>query len=171
MSESVQKKGFSYFRIITGMLSRPATFLSSGLSDQDITTPVFFLLISAVFFVSASLTVIKGNIVLSAGILTVNALVMPLITAAISLCFIRMFTGGSVSFIRIFSIHAFAAGTVLLAAWIPMIIWITEPWKWILIITGYVKGCNMTYLQAVIISALTAVFIIYGFHFLTNIIS
>ena len=171
MSEAVQKKGFSYFQIITGMLSRPGHFYESSLSDRDMKTPVFFLLISAAFFVSASLTVIKGNIVISAGILTVNALVMPLITAAISMCFIRIFTGGSVSFIRIFSIHAFAGGTVLLAAWIPMIIWITEPWKWILIITGYVRGCNMTYLQAVIISVLTAVLIIYGFQFLINTVS
>ncbi|MGD9159230.1 MAG: hypothetical protein PVG39_12535 [Desulfobacteraceae bacterium] len=171
MSEAVQKKGFSYFQIITGMLSRPGHFYENNLSDRDMKTPAFFLLISAAFFVSASLTVIKGNIVISAGILSVNALVMPLITAAISMCFIRIFTGGSVRFIRIFTIHAFAGGTVLLAAWIPMITWITEPWKWILIITGYVRGCNMTYLQAAIISALTAGFIIYGFRFLINTVS
>jgi hypothetical protein len=96
---------------------------------------------------------------------------MPFITSAVSVCFIRLFTGVDISFIRIFSIHAFAGGTVLLAAWIPMIIWITEPWKWILIITGYVEGCNMTFLQAVIISALTAGCIICGFHFLINIVT
>ena len=171
MSEVMQKKDFSYFAIITVMLSRPGSFLSSGLSDKDIKTPFSFLLISAAFFVLANLTLIKGNAVISAGILTVNALVMPFITAAVSVCFIRLFALGGVSFIRIFSIHAFAGGTVLLAAWIPMIIWITEPWKWLLIITGYIKGCNMTFLQAVIISVLTAGFVIFLFQFLINIVT
>ena len=171
MAENVQKKSFSYFQIITGMLSRPGNFLSTGLSDHDIKTPVLFLLISTIFFSFASLTVVKGNIVLSAGILILNAITMPVITATVSLIFIRLFIPGSVSFIRIFSIHAFAGGTVLLVAWIPMILWITEPWKWILIIIGYAKGCGMTYLQAIIISIITAGFIIGVFQVLINIVN
>ena len=168
MSEAVQKKGFSYFRIVTGILSRPGHFYGCNLSDHDFKTPVLFLLISTVFFVSASITVLKGNIILSSGILALNAFIMPLITAAVSLIFIRLLISDSIGFIRIFSIHAFAGGTVLLAAWIPMIFWITEPWKWILIITGYVKGCGMKYLQAIVVSAVTAGLIISGFQFLIN---
>ena len=170
MDEVVQKQAFSYFRIITGMLGRPGTYLSSSLSGHDVKTPALFLLISTVFYSSASLTVLKGNIILSAGILALNAFIMPVINAAVSLIFIRMLTTDNSGFIRIFSIHAYAAGTVLLAAWIPMILWITEPWKWILIIAGFVRGCGMTYLQAIIVSVITAGFIIGLFQFLINIV-
>ncbi len=169
MSDAVQKKTFSYFRIITGMLSRPAHFYESSLSDRDMKTPVLFLLISTVFFVSASLTVMRGNTFILGGILFLNTVAMPVITAAVSVVFIRVFTLNSIGFMRIFSIHAFAGGTVLLAAWIPMILWITEPWKWILIITGYVKGCGMTYLQAFVVSVITAGIIISGFQFIIKI--
>lgn len=168
MSGAVQKKGFSYFQIITGMLSRPGHFYESSLSDRDIKTPVLFLLISTAFFVSASLTVLKGNTFILIGILFVNTVTMPFITAAVSVLFIRMFTGSAIGFMRIFSVHVFAGGTVLLAAWIPMIMWFTEPWKWILIITGYVKGCGMTYMQAIVISVITAGVIISGFQLLIN---
>lgn len=168
MAEAVQRKKFSYFQIITGMLSRPGTFFGSSLSDRDVKTPVIFLLISTLFYSLASLTVVKGNIIVSAGILVLNAITMPFITAAVSAVFIRLFTIDRISFLRIFAIHAFAGGTVLLAAWIPLIMWITEPWKWILIISGYVKGCGMTYLQAIIVSVITAVLIISGFQLILN---
>ena len=170
MNEAVQKQAFSYFRIITGMLGRPGNYLSASLSDQDVKTPVIFLLISTVFYSSASLTVLKGNLILSAGILALNAFVMPLVNAVVSFFIIRLLTTGNAGFIRVYSIHAFAAGTVLLAAWIPMIIWITEPWKWILITVGYVKGCGMRYPQAIFISMITVGFIISVFQFLINII-
>jgi hypothetical protein len=171
MSEAVQKKGFSYLRIIVSMLSRPGHFYGSNLSDGDMKTPVLFLLISTAFYVSASLTVMRDNIFILAGILFFNTVTMPFITAAVSVIFIRIFTGSSIGFMRIFSVHAFAGGTVLLAAWIPMLFLITEPWKWVLIITGYVKGCGMTILQATIISATTAGFIIIGFQFLINMLT
>ena len=150
------------------MLGRPGTFFSTSLSDQDIKSPVIFLLISTVFYCSAGLTVLKGNIVLSAGILALNAVIMPFITAVVSAFFIRLFTADSISFTRIFSIHAFAGGTVILAAWIPLILWITEPWKWILIVIGYAKGCGMPFMKAIIISVFTVGVIVSVFQLLIN---
>jgi len=53
-----------------------------------------------------------------------------------------MITRKSVTFKRLFSIYAFASGTTMLAAWIPLFIWLAEPWKWWLIATGMNKACG-----------------------------
>ena len=170
-AETGQAKSFSYFRIMNGMLTRPGTYFNENLSDHDLRTPFLFLMISIVFNVGASLIVLKGNPLISAGILALNAFVMPIITAAVSVVIIRIITQDSISFIRIFSIHAFAWGTTLLASWIPMLFWITEPWKWFLITKGFAKGCSLTYLQAITASIIIAGFIICGFYFLMDITS
>lgn len=171
MAETGQVKGFSYFRIMNSMLTRPGTFFNEDLTDHDLKTPVSFFLISLLFYVGASLTVLKGNIIISAGILALNAIVMPIITAFISVVVIRIITRNNTGFIRIFSIYAFAWGTTLLAAWIPMMFWITEPWKWFLVIKGFARGCGLSYGQAITASIIIAGFIISGFYFLMDITS
>ena len=171
IAEIGEAKSFSYFRIMNGMLTRPGTYYNENLSDHDLKTPFLFLIISIVFNVGASLALLKGSIFISAGILALNAFVMPLITASVSVVIIRIITQSNISFIRIFSIHAFAWGTTLLASWIPMLFLITEPWKWLLITKGFAKGCGLTYFQAITASIIIAGFIICGFYFLMDITS
>lgn len=171
IAEISQVKNFSYFRIINGMLTRPGTYFYENLSDHDLKTPSLFLILSVVFNVAASLTLLKGNIIISAGILTLNALVMPVITTFVSVIILRLITQDNTSLIRIFSLHAFAWGTTMLASWIPMLFLITEPWKWFLITKGFARGCGLTYFQAITASIIIAGFIIMGFYFLMDITS
>ena len=170
-SEAGQEKRFSYFKIINEMLTRPGTFYNENVSDHDLKTPFLFLLISIGFNIAASLTLLKGNLFISAGILALNDFVMPVLTAFVSVVIIRIITQSSVGFVRIFSVHAFAWGTTLLASWIPMMFWLTEPWKWFLIIKGFARGCGLTYFQATTASIIIAGFIIIGFYFLMDITS
>jgi len=142
-----------YFQSLTRMLSSPARFFGELPEKTGFSQPLGFLMVSSLFFAGASLTTIKENQILMGGILFVNALVMPMITAGISFMVMTMSMGKRVAFERLFSIYAFAAGVTLLASWIPLFVWITEPWKWILIVLGMVKGCGFKWIQAILIAA------------------
>jgi len=82
---------------------------------------------------------------------------MPFVTAGIS--FMVMTMGKRVSFPRLFSLYAYATGVTLLASWIPLFVWITEPWKWMLIIIGMVKGCGFKWMQAILV-VVVSIFIV-----------
>ena len=89
------------------------------------------------------------------GILWVNAVVMPFMTAGIAFMVITMSMGKRVSFQKLFSVYAYATSVTLLASWIPLFIWLTEPWKWMLIVIGMVKGCGFKWMQAILIVAVS----------------
>ena len=142
-----------YFQSLTRMLSSPARFFGELPERTGFSQPFGFLMISSLFFAGASLTTLNENHIVMGGILLVNAVVMPMITAGISFMVMTMSMGKRVAFARLFSIYAFAAGVTLLASWIPLFVWITEPWKWLLIVLGMVKGCGFKWIQAILIAA------------------
>ena len=71
-----------------------------------------------------------------------SMILIPLVTMIMTL-------GRRVMFAQFFSVQAFAVSATLLAAWIPLLIWITEPWKWYLIGVGLVKACGFRWYHAV----------------------
>ncbi|MBW1779767.1 MAG: YIP1 family protein [Deltaproteobacteria bacterium] len=142
-----------YFQVLTRMLSSPGRYFGELPERTGFGQPLGFLMISSLFFAGASLTTIHENQVLMGGILFVNAFVMPMILAGISYMVMTMSIGKRVAFERLFSVYAFAAGVTLLASWIPLFVWITEPWKWILVVVGMVKGCGFKWTQAILIAA------------------
>jgi len=80
---------------------------------------------------------------------------MVLIASGLGYMVMVMFFGRSVTFNRFFSIYAFSSGITLLAAWIPLFIWIAEPWKWWLIGTGMARSCGFRSRQIIIIIGLS----------------
>lgn len=74
-----------------------------------------------------------------------------------------MTMGKRVSFPRLFSVYAYATGVTLLASWIPLFIWLTEPWKWMLIIFGMVKGCGLKWMQAILVVAVSIFIVVLFF--------
>ena len=48
----------------------------------------------------------------------------------------------------------------MLASWIPLLVWVTEPWKWVLILVGMVKGCGLRWVQAIGIAGVTVFILI-----------
>lgn len=143
-----------YFQSLTRLLSSPSRFFSElPYETTGFRQPLGFLMISSLFFTGASLTTISENQILMAGILFVNAIAMPFITAGISFMVMTMSIGKRVTFERLFSVVAFATGVTLLASWIPLFVWLTEPWKWLLIILGMIKGCEFKWTQAMLIAA------------------
>lgn len=144
-----------YFQALTGLLGAPGQFFYGLPEELGFRQPFGFLLISGLFFTGASLTHINENTILMSGILFVNAVGMPFITAGIGFMVVTMTMGKRVLFSRLFSVYAFAAGVTLLASWIPLFVWFTEPWKWLLITMGLVKGCGLKWIQAILIAGLS----------------
>jgi len=142
-----------YFQALTQMLSAPARFFSELPGETGFGKPLGFLITSSVFFAGAGITTIAEDRFLMACIWLINAVLMPMIMAGISFMVMTMSMGKRVTFQRLFSIYAFAAGVTLLASWIPLFVWITEPWKWFLVVLGMVKGCAFRWTQAILIAA------------------
>ncbi len=152
-----------YFQALTKMLSSPSRFFGELPGETGFRQPLGFLIISGLFFAGASLTTISENRILISGILLVNAVAMPFVTAGISFMVITMSMGKRVTFSRLFSIYAYATGVTLLASWIPLFVWLTEPWKWMLLIIGLVKGCGFRWMQAILVVAVSIFIVVLFF--------
>jgi hypothetical protein len=138
-----------YFQSLTRILGSPKQFFGELPEETGFRKPFGFLLISSLFFTGASLTCIYDNHVLMAGILLINAIAMPFVTAGTAFLIMTMTMIKRVSFTRLFAVFAFASGVTMLASWIPLFVWITEPWKWLLITMGMVKACGLRWMQAI----------------------
>ena len=144
-----------YFQTLTRILGAPGHFFDELPDETDFRQPFGFLIISSLFFTGASLTQIHESFILMAGILMVNAVGMPFITAGLGFMVMTMTLGKRVKFTKFFAVYAFASGVTMLASWIPLFVWLTEPWKWLLIAMGLVKGCGLRWMQAILITGLS----------------
>ena len=152
-----QKRSFavSYFQALTGMLSTPGKFFENLPEIVRPGFPLAFLLVSALFFAGAGITCVGDNRLAMGAIYFINAVAMPFIMSGISYLIITMTMGSKVPFLQLFAVFSFAAGTTLLASWIPLFVWITEPWKWILTGIGMVKACKLGWIQSVLVMTVT----------------
>jgi hypothetical protein len=115
------------------------------------------------FFTGASLTHIQAQHFLMASILFVNAAAMPLIAAGVGFMITTMIFRRRSGFERFFAVYAFSAGVTLLVAWIPLFLWFSEPWKWVLTGIGLVKGCGLRWFQALVVIGLRSLVLILFF--------
>jgi len=142
-----------YFQALTRLLSSPSRFFSELSQETGLSQPMGFLITSALFSAGAGVTTLQDRRLLMAGIWMLNAAVMPVILAGISFMVMTMSMGKRASFQRLLSIYAYASGVTLLASWIPLLVWITEPWKWCLVVIGMVKACGLKWIHTVLIAA------------------
>ncbi len=140
-----------YFQALAGILSSPRRFFS-GLPHGDAMGPALgCLLASSLFFACAGLTLPHERPFITAAVLCLNAVFMCFISAAVGYAVMTMTLGRRVGFSGFFSVYAYSASVTLLAAWIPLLVWITEPWKWLLIGMGLVRACGLRWFQAAMI--------------------
>ena len=140
-----------YFQTLTGLLASPRHFFSNLPEKVGYPRSLGFLLASSLFFTGASLTHIHEQRFLMASILFVNAMAMPFIAAGVGFMIMTMTFRRRVGFERLFAVYAFAAGVTLLVSWIPLFLWLSEPWKWLLTGIGLVKGCGLRWFQALLV--------------------
>jgi len=152
-----------YFQTLTRILSSPGRFFAELPEFPSIRPASGCLLVSSLFFACASLTQPHEQPLIMAIILLVNAVSMCFMSAGLGYGVMVMTLGKRVTFSKFFSVYAFAAGITLLAAWIPLFVWITEPWKWLLIAVGLIKGCGLRWFQAILVMSVSIVVLILFF--------
>jgi hypothetical protein len=146
-----------YFDMLARTLSQPRQLFSRLPEDMGLKKSFAFLTISSSVFSAASmLTGFSGIPFLWAGLCFVNAVGMTLIAAGLGYVLVFTLKGGrDVVFHEVFRIYAISSGTTLLAAWIPLFVVITEPWKWWLIGTGMTRSCRLSVVQTLLVIGLS----------------
>jgi len=161
-----------YFQALAKVLGEPGTFFSELSTDRGFAQSSGFLLVSSAFFAGTSLlTRPLDRPLLTGGIFLINAIGMTVIAAGLGYMLMSMFFVKKHTFSRVFAIYAYASGVTLLAAWIPLFIWLTEPWKWLLIGLGLTKACGLRYSQSSFIVVISIGIIILFFRSLLPLIS
>lgn len=145
-----------YFQTLTQILGAPRSFFRQLPEQTGYHQSFGFLLASALFSAAAAvMTQPLDQPLVAGGVYLVNAVGMAVIAAGLGYMVITMVFPRKTGFRRIFSIYAMASGTTLLAAWIPLFIWITEPWKWILIGIGLSQACGLKWMQSILVVAVS----------------
>ncbi|MFH1122614.1 MAG: hypothetical protein V1758_03030 [Pseudomonadota bacterium] len=152
-----------YFHALKQILGSPGRFFSELPQGMRLSQPFGFLLVSSLFFTGASLTTLHGRPWLTAGTLLLNALAMPLVNAGVGFMIIILTLGRRVAIERLFAVYAFSSGAVLLVSWIPLFVYVTEPWKWALVGIGMVKGCGFRWTQTVMVIGLSVLIVVLFF--------
>jgi len=161
MEKSTEINGYGkftigrYFQIMTKMVGEPGQFFSDISNAMSFTQALGCLVISCLFFTGASLTQIHETNILIAGILFLNAVAMPVIAACVTFVVINISFFKSVTFVRLLSVYSYAASVTLLLSWIPLFIWLTEPWKWVLVYKGLTRGCGLKRVKTIFVIVIT----------------
>ena len=163
MSEADRFSMQYYYTTLTGVWFSPGRFFSELPEFPRLARPCAFLLLSSLVFVAGNLLYLRERILLKVAILFVNAVAMPFIASAFGYLVMTMMMGKRASYLRLFSVYAFASGATVLLAWLPYSLWFIEIWKWALIGLGMVKGCAFRPLQAAAVIALSMIILVLFF--------
>ncbi|MBA3029764.1 MAG: hypothetical protein FP816_13295 [Desulfobacteraceae bacterium] len=160
-----------YFQTISRVLMHPKEFYAETATTQEESwsKPLWSLILSAAIFSMAS--VISGmhpNPVLMGMIFLINAVGMVFIFSTLGYGITGLLKGPSVSFLKIFSIYAYSSAAVLVLAWMPFMLWITEIWRWWLIGYGLVKGCGISIKKVIVILSLSVILLVLFFQITLN---
>lgn len=101
-------------------------------------------------------------------IILINGLAMPVVSAAIGYGIMFVALKRKVSWARLLALYAYASGITYLISWLPLATWIGEPWKWILIAIGLVRGFGLARGQAAAVVAGSVLLIILFFYSLSS---
>jgi hypothetical protein len=165
-----QNARLSSFQVFNRMLVSPGQFFGEDLSLITFTQALGFLILSSLFFSLAELSLLGHPFLIMSAIHFLNALVMPLLSAIIGYALIKKGLRKAIEFKKLLMIYALSSGLTLLMAWIPLFLWITEPWKWFLIGLGMVKGCELSRRQALFVITLSILLIILGFRSINEVL-
>ena len=153
MLESNLKIWQFYSYSLIQLLIEPGQFFKELPEKATVRKTVGFMAICCVFFTIASL--LTGAYTKPGWIMAIiffaNAAGMIVISSVLGYIVMAMILGKRTSFLVIFSLYVFSSGVTLFLSWLPFLLWITEPWKWWLIYTGFKTACQFTWKQALLI--------------------
>ncbi len=108
-----------YFEILFEIIRSPARYYQKVANETGSRNALFFLMISAVFYCSVSMAYFFENSLAMGVVMMINAVVMPVFSAAITFILLSMTGLGRVSYGRVFNIYGYASGAVMVVSWIP----------------------------------------------------
>ncbi|WP_300458994.1 YIP1 family protein [Desulfobacula sp.] len=153
MLESNLKIWQFYSYSLIQLLIEPGQFFKELPEKTTVRKTVGFMMICCVFFTIASL--LTGAYAKSGWVMAIiffaNAAGMIVISSGLGYIVMVIILGKRTSFFVIFSLYVFSSGVTLFLSWLPFLLWVTEPWKWWLIYTGFKTACQFTGKQALLI--------------------
>ena len=150
-----------YFTILSGVVKNPRSFFYENAAEVSWVKPTVILLVSSLIFTAASgIMGLPHSSVLMMLILFVNAFGMVIITSGLGYLVMALLRKSDAAYPKIFSIYAYASGAVLVVAWMPFMLWITEIWRWWLIGCGLIYGCGIKTRDAVFIISLSLLILV-----------
>ncbi len=157
-----------YIQAVKTLFLKPGDFFANIPESPGFKKPFLFLLTSSFILAALRTPFVPGGSISMAFIILINGLAMPVISAAIGYGIIFVAMKKRLSWPRMLAIYAYASGITYLISWLPLATWIGEPWKWILIGIGLVRGFGLTRGRAVGVVAGSALVIILLFYSLSS---
>ncbi len=137
---SLASHGRTFFQLV----GAPGKFFETRRHQLYPRASMGFLVISALLFTAASLVFQRCQTPMVTGaILLGNAVGMVIILSFIGYLVMVVSMGKKVRYRQLFSVYAYASGACLIAAWIPHLLIVSEPWRWCLIGIGLTRGCGL----------------------------
>ena len=168
--ETMVEERPNYLQIMNRMLVSPGQFFRDTLGYVDLRRALGFLILSSLFFTLAKLSLIQQDYLKLSVINFLNSLFMPALCAGIGYALLKWFSDREIRFNRLFAVYALSSGLMMLMSWIPLFLWITEPWKWFLVGLGLVKGCGLSRRQTLLVIILSIFLIVLVFWSINKII-
>ncbi|WP_338667829.1 Yip1 family protein [Pseudodesulfovibrio methanolicus] len=152
-----------YFETLMDIMRTPVRHFERVSAETGSRRALIFLMISALFYCSVSMTYFFENSLAMGVVMMLNALLMPAFGAVITFILISMTGRDRTPFGRVFNIYAYASGAVMVVSWIPGLAIVMEPVRAVLIGVGLHKTAGVGKLKAAVLIVLTAVVLLLFF--------
>jgi len=165
MAETASFTLIGYCDAISGLLREPRRFFRERFQRIGAREALGALLMSGLFCSLAGvITRMSPRPVVLGIIYLINAVGMAFIAAAIGFTVMVLITGRKTGFGRVFAIVALSSAVILLFSWVPHLIVVTEPWRWLLIGFGLRYACGLKIRQILAVVGATIALLIALFY-------
>ncbi len=146
-----------YMGSLVEILRSPSGFFRSVATHAGFRKPFMFLCVSALFNAVVSMSYFYENSLRMGGIYLVNAVMTPVIAAVFSFLAASASPGAKPGFQKIFLVHAYASGSILVVSWIPALGVFFELLRALLVVIGFKRACGMNWLKSCLVTVATAI--------------
>ena len=146
----------AYTRTLADLVVCPGAFFTERFNTVSVWHASGVLFLSALFSAMCLAMLSSQSAPLLTGMIGfVNGIFMTAVGCAIGYLVCLLIVGNRPSLSRLWALYSLSSGAVLLIAWVPSAFFLTEPWRWVLIGMGMVRGLKINRSRAVFIVLFT----------------